>query len=152
MPYGGYNGDYQAIVALTPTPAGFPWLAKVVGPNLVNQPGGATFTLVGDDVPFILLHLDHQVRTLKMEVIDLSTGESAGFADIEDFLPRNSSANSFFAVTWDGTVMRRAGGRLRPVADGAYRIELSVLKALGDPATRRTPSAGRRRTSSIDRP
>ena len=152
VPYGAYNGDYQAIVALTPTPAGFPWLAKVVGTNLVNQPGGATFSLVGDDVPFILLHLDHQVRTLKMEVIDLSTGESAGFADIEDFLPRNSSANSFFAVTWDGTVMRRAGGRLRPVADGAYRIELSVLKALGDPAN---PAHTERWTSPdivIDRP
>ena len=42
VPYTGYNGDYQAIVALTPTPAGFPWLAKIVGPNLVNQPGGAS--------------------------------------------------------------------------------------------------------------
>ncbi len=133
VPYGGYNGDYQAIVAVTPTPAGFPWLAKIVGPNLVNQPGGATYTLVGDDVPFLLLHLDHQVRTLKLDVIDVATGESAGFADIEEFLPRNSTATSFFAFTWDGTVMHRPGGMLRPVADGAYRIELSVLKALGDP-------------------
>ena len=69
-----------------------------------------------------------------MEVIDLSTGESVGFADIEEFLPRNSTATSFFAFTWDGTTMRRAGGRLRPVPNGAYRIELSVLKALGDPS------------------
>ena len=61
VPYAGYNGDYQAIVALTPTPNGFPWLAKVVGTGLVNQPGGAAFTLVGDDIPFILFHLDHQV-------------------------------------------------------------------------------------------
>ena len=78
VPYAGYNGDYQAIVALTPTPFGFPWLAKLVGPNLVNQPDGAAFTLVGDDVPFILFHLDHQVRKLKMEVINLVTGESVG--------------------------------------------------------------------------
>ncbi len=118
---------------LTPTAAGFPWLAKLVGSSLFNQPNGATYTLQGDDIPYFLVHLDHQPRTLKLEVIDQSTGESAGFADIEEFLPRNSSATSFFAFTWDGTVMRRPGGKLRPVADGTYRIELTVLKALGDP-------------------
>ena len=37
VPYAGYNGDYQAIVALTPTPFGFPWLAKVVG-RVPRQP------------------------------------------------------------------------------------------------------------------
>ena len=71
VPYIGYNGDYQAISALVPTPFGFPWLAKVVGGFLENQPGGATFTLAGDDVPFILFHLDHQVRTLRVELFDL---------------------------------------------------------------------------------
>jgi hypothetical protein len=65
VPYGGYNGDYQEIVALTPTPAGLPWLAKLVLPSLINQPNGAVFTLVGDDLPFILLHLDHHVRELE---------------------------------------------------------------------------------------
>jgi subtilisin family serine protease len=133
VPYAGYNGDYQAIVALTPTPAGFPWLAKLVGTGLVNQPGGAAFTLVGNDIPFILLHLDHQVTNLKMEVINVVTGQPDGFADIEEFLPRNSTATSFFAATWDGTTMKRAGGELKPVPNGSYRIELSVLKALGDP-------------------
>ena len=133
VPYGGYNGDYQQIVGLTPTPFGFPWLAKVSGGFLVNQPGGAAFTLVGDDIPFILVHLDHQVRDLKMEVINLVTGQPVGFADIEEFLPRNSVATSFFAFTWDGTTMKRAGGRLRTVPNGSYRLELSVLKALGDP-------------------
>jgi minor extracellular serine protease Vpr len=118
---------------LTPTPAGFPWLAKLAGGFLVNQPGGAAFTLVGDDVPFILAHLDHQVTNLKMEVINVVTGQPVGFADIEKFLPRNSTPTSFFAFTWDGTTMRRAGGRLRAVPNGSYRIELSVLKALGDP-------------------
>jgi subtilisin family serine protease len=152
VPYGGYNGDYQGIVVLTPTPAGFPWLAKVVGTNFVNQPGGATFTLEGDDIPYILLHLDHQSRTLKLEVIDLGTGESAGFADIEDFLPRNSSATSFFAFTWDGTTMNRPGGQTRPVPDGAYRMELSVLKALGDPDNPAHTEHWTSPTIVIDRP
>jgi minor extracellular serine protease Vpr len=68
-----------------------------------------------------------------MEVIDLGTGKSAGFADIEDFLGRNSDPTSFFALTWYGTTMKRAGGGTRPVPNGAYRIEMSILKALGDP-------------------
>jgi minor extracellular serine protease Vpr len=95
VPYGGYNGDYQEIPVLTPTPFGFPWLAKVVGANLVNQPAGASFTLLDLDVPFILVHRDHQPRRLRIEVFDTTTGQSLGFADDEAFLrgtapPRHS--------------------------------------------------------------
>jgi len=133
VPYAGYHGDYQAIVALTPTPFGLPWLAKVVGASLFNQPGGAAFTLQGGDVPFIVFHLDHQVRSLTLEVIDLTTGLSAGFADLEEFLGRNSAPTSFFAIPWNGTTVQQAGGTAQPVPNGAYRIEMSVLKALGDP-------------------
>jgi hypothetical protein len=68
-----------------------------------------------------------------MEVINVVTEQSVGFADIEQFLSRNSTATTFFGVTWDGTTMKRAGGRLRTVPNGAYRLDLSVLKALGDP-------------------
>ncbi|HEY6507607.1 MAG TPA: S8 family serine peptidase [Vicinamibacterales bacterium] len=144
VPYTGYNGDYQAITALTPTPFGFPWLASVVGANLVNQPNGATYTMTGDDVPYILFHLDHQVRALKMEVVDVATGRSLHFADDEDFLPRNSAAASFFGFVWDGTTTRRQGGRPREVPNGTYRIELSVLKAGGNP---RNPQHTERWTS-----
>jgi minor extracellular serine protease Vpr len=133
VPYAGYNGDYQAIPVLTPTQFGFPWLAKIVGANLVIQPAGASFTLLDNDVPFILLHLDHQSRRLRIEVFDTTTGQSLGFADDEAFLRRNSAATSFFAFQWDGTVIDRAAGGTRDVPDGAYRVELSVLKALGDP-------------------
>jgi minor extracellular serine protease Vpr len=134
VPYSGYNGDYQAIVALTPTALGLPWLAQIVGTNLVNRPAGATYTLVGDDIPFVLFHLDHQVRTRTVEVFNVATGASVGFAGIEEFLPRNSTATSFSAFTWDGTTMSGTGGSTQPVPDGQYRIELSVLKALGDPS------------------
>jgi minor extracellular serine protease Vpr len=72
-----------------------------------------------------------------MEVIDVATGKSLNFADDEDFLGRNSAANTFFAFSWDGTTMKRPGGRSRAVPNGTYRIELSVLKALGD---RRNPA------------
>ncbi len=133
VPYSGYNGDYQAITVLTPTPNGFPWLAKLVGNSLFNQPSGASYTMAGSDVPFFLVHFDHQVQLLSMEIIDVSNGASQGFADLEEFLIRNSSPTSFFAIPWDGTSMKKIGGKLKTVPNGTYRIELSVLKALGDP-------------------
>jgi minor extracellular serine protease Vpr len=134
VPYSGYNGDYQAIVALTPTAAGLPQLAQLVGTSFMFRPAGATYTLVGDDLPFVILHLDHQVRTLTMEVFNVATGASVGFVGIAEFLPRNSTATSAFVFAWDGTTVGPAGGSSRPVPDGQYRIELSVLKALGDPS------------------
>jgi hypothetical protein len=135
VPYTGYNGDYQAIPGTT-TLAGFPNLAKFVTgpqPGFQPQPNGAAFTLVGDDVPFILFHLNHQVRVLKMEVFDAATNKSVNFADDEKFVVRNSAANTFFAFAWDGTTFRRPNGRVKDVPNGTYRIDLTVLKALGDP-------------------
>jgi minor extracellular serine protease Vpr len=131
VPYAGYNGDYQGIQVLTL--AGFPLLAKLTPTGFVPQPDGALFTMIGDDLPFILLHLNHPVTNLKMEVIDVATGMSLNFADDEDFVGRNSAATSLFAFAWDGTTMKRVGGRLRTVPNGTYRIELAVLKALGNP-------------------
>jgi hypothetical protein len=131
VPYLGYNGDYQAIPVLTL--AGFPALAALTPTGLALRPNGGTFTLEGSDVPFILLHLNHQVSNLKLEVFDAVTGESLRFADDEDFLPRNSTATSLFLFAWDGTTARRQNGRRRDVPNGTYRLELTVLKALGDP-------------------
>jgi len=131
VPYMGYNGDYQAIPVFTL--AGFPLLAKLTPTGFAALPVGGTFTLVENDVPFVLLHLNHQVATLKIEVFDAATGRSVGFADNESFVPRNSATNTFFAFAWDGTVVRRAGGIAHAVPNGAYKLDVSVLKALGDP-------------------
>jgi minor extracellular serine protease Vpr len=131
VPYAGYNGDYQAIPVFTL--AGFPLLAKLTPAVFVPQPGGALFTMTGDDVPFILLHLNHQVANLRMEIIDVSTGQSLNFADDEDFIGRNSTATTFFAFAWDGTTFKKRGRKLLTLPNGTYRLDLSILKALGDP-------------------
>ncbi len=133
VPYLGYNGDYQTIKALTPTPFGFPWLAKLSGTNLINQPDGATFTMAGADTPFILFHLEHQVARLQAAIIDVATGECYGFLDDEQFVGRNSTATAFFALTWDGTYRPDPDATPIPVPNGVYRIDLSALKALGHP-------------------
>ena len=133
VPYAGYNGDYQEIVALTPTAAGFPWLAKVVGTALVNQPDGAVYTLVDGDLPYLIFHLDHQVRRLKAEVVDVATGQSLNLAGDDEYLSRNSTPSGASAFIWDGTTFKRPGQPGTPVPNGTYRIELSALKALGNP-------------------
>ncbi|HEV8345027.1 MAG TPA: S8 family serine peptidase [Vicinamibacterales bacterium] len=142
VPYTGYNGDYQQIQVFTR--AGFPQLFKLTPTGFVAQPGGATFTMTGDDIAFFLVHLNHQVANLKMEVFDVATGKSLNFADDEDFLPRNSSATGLFLFAWDGTTFKKQGGKTRVAPNGTYRIELSVLKALGDP---RNPAHFERFTS-----
>jgi minor extracellular serine protease Vpr len=130
VPYMGYSGDYQAIRVLTL--AGFPLLGRLTPNGFITQPGGGTFTMLGNDVPFILLHLNHQVANLKLEVFD-ANGNSVNFADDEDFLPRNQAVSGFFAVAWDGTTVKRQGGRVRTLPNGLYTMKLSILKALGDP-------------------
>ena len=54
VPYAGFIGDYQSIQVLVPTANGFPWLAKLTGASYFNQPAGASYSMVGDDIPFFL--------------------------------------------------------------------------------------------------
>lgn len=130
VPYAGYIGDYQARQVLVPTANGFPWLAKLSGSSYFNQPSGASYTLVGNDVPFFLVHLDHQTRRMRMEVYDANSGKAWHRAFEDEYLPRNSTSTSFFAFSWDGTTVN--GNKLNVVPNGNYVVKLSVLKALGD--------------------
>lgn len=129
VPFAGYIGDYQARQVLVPTSFGFPWLAKVVGSSYVKQTDGATFTMQGNDIPFFLVHFDHQSRLFRMEIFAQS-GKAWHRAFNEEYLPRNSTATGFFAFPFDGTTF--AGNKIYTVPDGTYYAVISVLKANGD--------------------
>ena len=131
VPFAGYAGDYQARTVLVPTANGFPWLAKASGGFYLKQAAGATYSMSGNDIPFFLMHLDHQSRLLRMDVTDTS-GRSWHRAFQTEYLGRNSAATGFFAFTWDGTTT--AGNKTYVVPNGQYRVTVSVLKALGDAA------------------
>ena len=131
VPYTGLKGDYQSIVVLTPTANAFPWLAQIVGPNLVNRPAGGTYTLAAGDIPQFVVHQDHQARRVKFEAFSVS-GKAWHTISDDEYVGRNSTATSFFVYTWNGTTS--AGGKTHVVPDGQYVAKLSVLKALGDPA------------------
>jgi subtilisin family serine protease len=136
VPYAGFKGDYQSTVVLTPTPNGFPWLAQVTGSSLVKRAGGGTYTMVNGDIPYVLLHLDHLSRRVRLEASDAVTGKSWNRISDDEYVTRSSTPTGFFSFTWDGTTFtgkgKNASQAPAPVPNGQYTIKVSVLKALGD--------------------
>lgn len=136
VPYVGFVGDYQSTPVLSAGASGFPWLAKRAGTSYQNQnASGASYSMVNGDMPYVLLHLDHHARRVRMEVEDADTGKSWHRINDEEFVGRNSSPNGFFPYAWDGTSFTGKGKGDRQqylVPNGRYRIKLSVLKPLGD--------------------
>jgi subtilisin family serine protease len=116
VPFAGFVGDYQSIVALTPTANGFPWLAisylgSFYGP--VTGPDDWVYTMQGEDVPWFLVHFEHQVREFQATIFDATTGKPVhpvfNQAFDEEYLPRNSTSSTFYAFAWDGTRIQSAG-------------------------------------------
>jgi minor extracellular serine protease Vpr len=150
MPYAGFIGDYQSIAAMTPTSFRFPWLAQLTAcgqfdetvpagtqecignGQFKNQPRGATYTFKDNFAyPYFLVHLDHQVQQLQLLVKD-NSGQLLGEALTEDFVGRNETSTEAFAYRWDGTVV--SNGTRTTLPNGDYRIEIRVVRALGDAA------------------
>jgi subtilisin family serine protease len=133
VPFGGFKGDYQTTQVLTPTVYGFPWLAQLVGTSYLNlNATGGTFTMLGDDIPYFLMHLDHLSRRIRLEAFDAVTGKVWGKVSDDEFVTRSSTPGGFFAFTWDGTTFFRKASDAAPVRNGQYVVKVSVLKALGD--------------------
>lgn len=151
VPYAGLAGDYQDVEVLTPgTTEGLelPVLGqlaecdRLLGVDCAWNGVWTTFpetgagedlvySLVDGDVPTALVHLEHQARSLSITVweadADGAPATPIGVVYEEDYLGRSGTAGGFRAFTWDGMV----DGEY--VADGAYVLQVQVLKALGDP-------------------
>jgi hypothetical protein len=130
VPFAGFVGDYQGIEVLTSAGYDFPWLSVLYGGSYykLTAPTDWTFTMVGDDVPYFLVHFDHQSRLFRVEIFD-HTGRAWHRAYNEEYMPRNSSSTSFFGFPFDGWTVN--GNRLNMLPDGTYYAKISVLKALG---------------------
>ena len=140
VPYAGFVGDYQAIPVLT---GGFPFLGKLnscallrdndcfVGGSYSVFPGGNTYSMADAfNIPFFLVHFDHQVAKFRMELFAAGTNKAWHRAYDEVYLGRNSTTTSFFAFPFDGTTF--AGNKTYELPDGTYYAVISVLKANGD--------------------
>ncbi|HWR66891.1 MAG TPA: S8 family serine peptidase [Bellilinea sp.] len=131
VPFAGFVGDYQSIQVLTPTANNFPWLAVLYEGAYyqVTDPTDWTFTMKDGDFPYFLVHLDHQARSMKFDVLDMTGKVLKPFA-VEEYLPRNSSANGFY--TWAFVGLTFAGNKAFTIPDGTYQVKISLLKALGN--------------------
>ena len=154
VPYSGFKGDYQSIVALP----GAPVIGKQNPPftkgdrTYVAAPANEVWTLASpDEVPNVLLHFDHQVRRLELQVVQAASGKPVHpvFSNYveRNFLARNEArppaggpyadSENVFAFPWDGTRMHDNGvgtaDHRKVVPDGTYKIVVKALKALGDP-------------------
>jgi minor extracellular serine protease Vpr len=131
VPFAGFVGDYQGIQVLAPTPYEFPWLSVLYEGSFyqLTDPGDWTYTMQGDDIPYFLVHFDHQPRAFTMDIYS-ENGKAWHQAYSEEYLPRNSSPTSFYAFPFDGTTF--TARRTYTVPDGTYYAVISVLKANGD--------------------
>jgi hypothetical protein len=96
----------------------------------MTDPADWIFTMQDGDVPYFVVHFEHQARTFRVEIID-AKGKSWQRAYDEEYLSRNSTATGFFAFPFDGTTMI-GKDKFRAVPDGTYYAVVSVLKALGN--------------------
>ena len=148
VPYVGFMGDYQSLPVLTAASCGLPAVFKLNAAGSDSCLGGgisrlgsagASFTLQGNDMPILLYHLNHQVRKLNVQVYKAEGSPVQpvfNYATQLTYLPRNSTATSFFEFDWDGTRSQDNGGgngdHRKVVPNGSYILKLSVLKALGN--------------------
>ena len=126
VPYAGFKGDYQAIVAM---PTG-PVVAKRNAPfekgpqTYVTAGANEIWTLASpDEIPNVLIHFDHQARYLELQVVDAASGKPL-HPVFSNYLERNwvarnatrppaggpfAADENVFAFPWDGTRMHDNG-------------------------------------------
>jgi subtilisin family serine protease len=158
VPYAGYAGDYQAIDPITPVVsdgevvADLPSVASITAcaefidldcidpqADYELEPEGATYTLgTGNglpDVPYTLVHFQHQVEKLQVTVLDAATGRPVdrrgAYAVDLTGVERNETAGGYTAYAWDGSYTTTRGVT-KSVPDGDYVLSLKALKAGGD--------------------
>ena len=166
VPFAGFVGDYQAIQVIVSTPNNtFPHVTSLVPDSCTlldpatgecigfgfyaGNGAGVPYTMTGTDFPYFAMRLQHQARSLFMDVYDL-TGKNWHRAIREEYLVRDTGTENFSLFFWDGTTT--AGKKTYTLPDGQYIVRLSLLKALGDTTN---PAHWERWTSpviTIDRP
>ena len=147
-----------------PSRAPFPAIGKETAINTFSLAAPTeVWTLASmDEIPNVLIHFDHQVRRLEIQVVDAATGAPLHpvFSNVyeQDYLSRNQTATAFFAYPWAGGRLHsngqgsKAGLAWKTVPDGQYKLIAKALKALGDSATPAHWETWTSPTITIDRP
>lgn len=132
VPYAGMAGDYQSLNPLQPFFLGY------LEDGFYNEAApGRQFTMQGDDVPYLLFHLDYPVSNLELWAYHANADGTKGAPlSSRPVLTTGNSGrdNNFTALSWDGTyqVGKNKHATVKNAPAGSYILELRALKALGD--------------------
>jgi minor extracellular serine protease Vpr len=157
VPYAGFKGDYQSIVAVGNGGCSLPMLARFGAEadkitcadgvpaitGLIGQAAGGTWSQPKKDPIVLLYHLDHQVALETVTLIDAASGQPVtqggrnAMLEQNSLVRRNSAPNSFFAFVWDGTQAFTTGNgkvQRRAAPAGVYKLKFTITKltALND--------------------
>ena len=109
VPYLGFKGDYQSIVAMPNAPV----IGKRNAPfekgpqTYVAAAANEVWTLASpDEVPNVLIHLDHQARRLELQVVDAASGKPL-HPVFSNYLERDWVAQERHAAAGRRAVRRR---------------------------------------------
>jgi minor extracellular serine protease Vpr len=149
VPFAGFVGDYQALQVLAPGSWGFPLLVTY---NWSTCEDGHVFSMLWDDFPYVLATFQHQSSLVRMEI--LPVGDLDKEYDLTvfqaEFFGRNTNTSYVNEFIWDGTAVKNHQRSALP--DGDYQLQLTVLKALGDPDNPAHWETWTSPTFTIDRP
>jgi hypothetical protein len=147
VPYLGFKGDYQSIVALGDGGCNLPMVARLGAATdkiqctptrtidgLVGLPNGGAFEQPKQDPVLVLYHLDHQAANVTLTLLNAATGQPVTQGNRSpviqsiDLHARNSSAAGLFAFIWDGTVASSKGDSRKAAPGGVYKLKITLTK------------------------
>jgi hypothetical protein len=128
VPYMGVTGDYQAVTVLS--------LSRLTRGDLTALGDGTVFTMAdAANIPYIVFHLAHAARTLRVDIYSAASGGGLGKswqrAFQFEYLSRNSTSTGVFTMGFDGQTSN--GRTITVLPNGNYIAVITVLKPLGDP-------------------
>jgi hypothetical protein len=133
VPFAGMVGDYQSVKVLTGD--GLPTLAKYEAGDFVPATGTPVFTMQGDDIPFVLLHLDYPVSNLRIDIVKVGPRGvplpiAPNYRSLVKTGPIGKDA-SYQYFWFDGSYTTLgAHGKQYPISNGTYKFVVTVTKAL----------------------
>jgi subtilisin family serine protease len=139
VPFAGLVGDYQSVKTLAGD--GLPSLAQVTPAGPDFAPGNPVYTMQGDDIPYVLLHLDYPADNLRIDIFrvgprGLPTPIAPNYRSwvrtgVVGKDPSETNALYYELYGFDGhyTTLGKKGTQF-PIRNGTYVITVTVTKAL----------------------
>ena len=126
VPFTALKGDYQSIPVLTLAPQ----LGKFNGAACVTTGFSPVYTMAANDQPCVLVHFDHPANRLLIYLTAADGTTLLARAGEGNYWTRHPTPTGVSAFLWNGVGFRGSGPYVAP--NGDYRLQLHVLKALGD--------------------